>query len=66
MHAPDKPECDDMVRNKLGKVFAGLLKAEDHDHELMKPMRRLHEVELLELGYHVPVRVAYVLGQVCT
>ena len=55
-----------MMRNELGKVFAGLLKAEDHDHKFVKPVRRLHEVELLELGYHVPMRVACVLGQVCT
>ena len=54
------------MRDELGKVFAGLLKAEDHNHEFVKPVGRLHEVELLELGYHVPVRVAYVLGQVCT
>ena len=55
-----------MMRDELGKILTGLLKAEDHDHEFVKPVGRLHEVELLELGYHVPVRVAYVLGQVCT
>lgn len=57
---PDERYRYDVVRHKLFKVLAPLLLAQDHDHGLLYPVRRLEQVVELEGAVEGPVRIRLV------
>ncbi len=45
--------------NEFPEVFPGLLETKNENDKLLTPIRRLHEIETLEFGSHLPVWVIY-------
>jgi hypothetical protein len=55
--SPDEPEGDNMMGNERSMILTPLLKAQEHDDHLMRPVGRMHDIVPFEIRYHVPVRV---------
>ena len=59
---PDEPERDKVVSNELIVVLTRFFETEEKDDELLAPVSRMHEIVTFQIGYHLPVGVAYEYG----